>query len=465
MWQTQSALALAILMTHAAFAGAAPLALDKGDRVLVLAPHPDDESLGCGGLLRDAVRAGIPVHVAFLTNGDANELSFLVWERRPVVTSKGAIGMGRLRSEEARHAARALGLRDDAVTFLGYPDAGTMPMWTGCWGARPPHESLITRVTAVPYEAALRPGAPYKPESVLQDLQTVLRRFRPTRIFVSHPADAHPDHRALYLYLTAALWETPDLPAPAVHPYLIHHQHWPVPSADPPATPLDPPTLLGEEIAWQRRPLDAADQSAKRAALEAHATQMAYSREFMLGFVRANELFGDFAPSALGQPDAARNLLAGPTSDAPDPRVQTTPQARESFVGIEWRRVERHGGALTLTAELSRRLLPGTRAVFHLFGARPDRPFAGMPKLRVAIGALGFQVADQDTALPKTLVTVGRAGRRLTVTVPLTLLGEPRRLLIGADTVVADMFMHPAGWRIVELGAWAPAGSQPATNR
>jgi hypothetical protein len=293
----------------------------------------------------------------------------------------------------------------------------------------------------------------------------VLRKFRPTRIFVSHPADAHPDHRAWYLYTMVTLWETPDLPMPIVHPYLIHHKDWPVPSTDPPATPLDPPSFFDDEIAWQRRPLDATTQSAKRSALEAHATQMAYSREFMLGFVRRNELFGDFAPAALRQPDGARDLLAGPATDGPDSRAQVSPETRASFVGIEWRHVERHGGLLTLTADLSRRLLPGTHAVFYLFGARPDRPFAGMPKVRVTIGPLGVRVANQDAPLPDASVTVDRSvtadrkGRRLTVTVPVALLGDPQRVLIGADTDLADLPMHPAGWRIVELGGWPAPGS------
>jgi LmbE family N-acetylglucosaminyl deacetylase len=465
MWQTRSVVALAVVLAQSAAAGASSLAFQPGDRVLVLAPHPDDESLGCGGILHEAVRAGIPVHVVFLTNGDANELSFLVWERHPVVTSKGAVDMGRLRGEEARRATRALGLPADALTFLGYPDAGTMPMWTRGWGAHPPYESLITRVTAVPYQTALRPGAPYKPESVLEDVQTVLRKFRPTRLFVSHPADAHADHRACYLYAMAALWETPDVPAPTVYPYLIHYNHWPGPSADPAVTPLEPPPLLGQEIAWQQHVLDAGDLDAKRAALEAYATQNAYNRRFMLGLVRANELFGDFTPAVLRTPDAARDLLAGPASATPDPRIPATPHPPGSFVGIVWRRVERHGASVTLTAELSRRLLPGTYAVFYLFGARPDRPFAGMPKLRVTIGPLGSRVADRDTPLPKAPVAVGRSGRRLAVTVPMTLLGEPRRLLIGADTGLADVPMHSAGWRIIELDEWAGSGSRPTANR
>ena len=41
-------------------------------RVLMLAPHPDDESLGTGGLIQRATRAGGEVHVVFVTDGDNN---------------------------------------------------------------------------------------------------------------------------------------------------------------------------------------------------------------------------------------------------------------------------------------------------------------------------------------------------------------------------------------------------------
>ena len=46
-----------------------------GKRVLVLAPHPDDETFGCGGSLALHAEAGDPVKVVFLTNGAAGEAS------------------------------------------------------------------------------------------------------------------------------------------------------------------------------------------------------------------------------------------------------------------------------------------------------------------------------------------------------------------------------------------------------
>src|SRR5574340_1404799 len=50
----------------------------RGDRILVVAPHPDDESLGCAGLIKQAVENGADVHVVVMTNGDANEWSVVL---------------------------------------------------------------------------------------------------------------------------------------------------------------------------------------------------------------------------------------------------------------------------------------------------------------------------------------------------------------------------------------------------
>src|SRR6202008_2455796 len=52
------------------------------DRLLVLAPHPDDETLGTGGLLSRAARLAIATEVVFVTDGDDNPWPQRVLERR-----------------------------------------------------------------------------------------------------------------------------------------------------------------------------------------------------------------------------------------------------------------------------------------------------------------------------------------------------------------------------------------------
>jgi hypothetical protein len=55
----------------------------KDDRVLILAPHPDDEAIGAGGLIQRALSAGAKVNIICFTNGDFNQAAFLVYEKKP----------------------------------------------------------------------------------------------------------------------------------------------------------------------------------------------------------------------------------------------------------------------------------------------------------------------------------------------------------------------------------------------
>src|SRR5439155_23937342 len=124
--------------------------------------------------------------------------------------------MGLVRHDAAVAAAGFLGLGPGVLTCLGYPDFETFEIWTEHWGEKPPLRSKLTRVTAVAYASALRPGAPYKGEEILRDLSTLLRDFLPTKVFVSHPSDHNPNHRALYLFTRLALLDLEFDLAPAV---------------------------------------------------------------------------------------------------------------------------------------------------------------------------------------------------------------------------------------------------------
>lgn len=75
----------------------------------VLAPHPDDESLGCGGLIAQAAAAGIPAHVVVLTDGTGSH---------PNSRRFPASALAALRRSETRAAVEALGLARDRVHFL-----------------------------------------------------------------------------------------------------------------------------------------------------------------------------------------------------------------------------------------------------------------------------------------------------------------------------------------------------------
>ena len=81
--------------------------------VLVLSPHPDDESLGCGGLFAACNENGLPAYAAFLTDGAASHLHSREYPPARLAT---------LREAEARSALVSLGVAEDRIEFLGFPD-------------------------------------------------------------------------------------------------------------------------------------------------------------------------------------------------------------------------------------------------------------------------------------------------------------------------------------------------------
>ncbi|HEX3347934.1 MAG TPA: PIG-L family deacetylase, partial [Acetobacteraceae bacterium] len=81
---------------------------------LVLAPHPDDESIGCGGIIAGCCAQGPPPTVVVVTDGAASHPGSRRWPPE---------ALRDLRESEAREAVRRLGLPGDRIRFLRLADA------------------------------------------------------------------------------------------------------------------------------------------------------------------------------------------------------------------------------------------------------------------------------------------------------------------------------------------------------
>ncbi|MCL6285285.1 PIG-L family deacetylase [Ruegeria sp. 2012CJ41-6] len=86
-----------------------------GRSCLVLAPHPDDETLGCGGVVMHKLAAWSHVEVIVATDGAASHL-----DDPTCTTSRDALV--EMRERETRLACGELGLEPDHVSFLRFPD-------------------------------------------------------------------------------------------------------------------------------------------------------------------------------------------------------------------------------------------------------------------------------------------------------------------------------------------------------
>lgn len=141
-------------------------------KVLIIAPHPDDEVIGCGGTIRLGVEHGDEVAVVFLTSGE------LGLKQLP------ADEAWQIREREAKRAAQILGL--GRLYFLRQPD----------W----------------------RLGENKK--SATRALMEVIRSEKPGVLYLPHPGDGHPDHQAALPILRAALKKWPG-PRPQLFGYEI----------------------------------------------------------------------------------------------------------------------------------------------------------------------------------------------------------------------------------------------------
>ena len=428
------------------------LTLKTDDRILVLAPHPDDETLASGGLIQQAQARGLPVHVSFLTNGDNNEWAYSLYRGALSLDPTSVLEGGLVRHQEALNATAALGLKPKDVTFLGYPDFGTLRIWLDHWRNREPLRAMMTERNAVPYTSALSPNAPYRGESILADLTTVLRDFKPTKIIVSDPGDQNPDHQALYLFTRVALWNLRNEIDPEIYTYLVHYGRFPSPRGLLKAAPLEAPANFDVGGIWHTLPLTPAQLDRKLTALLQHKSQWGAASRYLESFVRSNELFaarGDDLKVTPAAPVVVNESIA--LRGARRPLEQLTPQERAKYVGAEIDRISLDGDTLVISATLAQPLPQDVKATAYLFGYRDDRSFAEMPKLHVEIGESGHKLYDAGKPLKDDSVRVTSSPNAIEMRVPLASLGSPERVLLGLRVQTGEAPLESEPWRVLDL--------------
>ncbi|HEY3411700.1 MAG TPA: PIG-L family deacetylase [Armatimonadota bacterium] len=273
----------------------------RGDRILIFAPHCDDETLGLSGLTQQAVAAGADVRVVFVTNGDGFPYSAEREYQRLRLKPSDYVKFGMSRQVEALQAVAASGVARNHVTFLGYPDGGVSELWLHNWTPARPYKSRFTSRTRSPYPNSRTRNAVYCGQSVMSDIEGLVRAFHPTQVYCPHPNDNHADHWATYTFVTAALWQLRrDASAfgPAGRPpieglYVVHRGDWPVPQGYHPKSGLPPPAaLLQADTEWKQIPITPAQAAVKLNAISKYRSQTRVMKRFLMSFVRKNELVG-----------------------------------------------------------------------------------------------------------------------------------------------------------------------------
>ncbi len=148
-------------------------------RVVVVAPHPDDETLGCGGAIAILCNQGCDVKVLVISDGTLSH---------PNSQKYPAPALQSMREQETLTALALLGVKQEAITFLRLKD-GSVPSCTA------PHFK----------EAKVR-------------CQDYLQKAIPETIFMPRRFDPHPDHRATWQLIRTALLELGMMPRRIEYP-------------------------------------------------------------------------------------------------------------------------------------------------------------------------------------------------------------------------------------------------------
>jgi LmbE family N-acetylglucosaminyl deacetylase len=263
----------------------------RRDRVLIVAPHIDDEVIAAGGYAADAIASGAEVFVVFVTAGDCNRFSARLMHKTLEPTPSNYLSVGRARIAEAKSAMKLLGVPEDHCFLLGYPDRGLRPMLDDRVATV---RSRGTAQRAVPYDDALSPGASYTYASLMRDMTRVVELANPTTVIAPVPFDLHPDHSASAAITDLALHAAAI--APSRLGYLIHMSRVPTAWVNKPGGALLPPARM-KAYSWATYALSDRVIQVKHNVLMTYKSQRPYVFLLRNAFVRRNELFFVYPPA------------------------------------------------------------------------------------------------------------------------------------------------------------------------
>ncbi len=260
------------------------------ERILVVAPHPDDEAIALGGWIADRIASGAEVWAVVLTDGEdfpkAVRASRLA--RGPFLKATHFLKLGRMRREEGHRALGHLGIPPERRFFLAYP---TKRLWRLATTTRP-QEIIRSGATRQRFGIAewagqRRPPHPFSRDRLEADLDAVLTHSRPDVILLPHPRDSNADHRATALVMGETL--TRHGFAGDLRGYLVHQgsrYRFPRRLAYQPDGELLVPTGFPPPVSYEP---SAAAVRTKEAALRAHRSQIRLRDRFLVSFIRRNE--------------------------------------------------------------------------------------------------------------------------------------------------------------------------------
>lgn len=410
------------------------------DRILVVAPHPDDEALGCAGIIRRAVKNNIPVRVVLMTNGDGYKTNVELYLKTITTKSRDFQKMGTIRHFETIDAMRRLELNSSNISFLSYPDGGLQYLFDNNWDYDKLHRG-INGADHAPYPFSYQKDAPYCGANVDKNLEEIINEFKPTIILYPDPGDDHPDHWATHAFVEYTL--TKMNYRCKKYTYLVHKGvEWPFPWVFAPGRYLLPPQeLLGLSGKWMIFHLIGNEEFLKGYAIREYNSQKIVLDPILESFVRKDELFAIY-------PD----ITVYPTDKKPDFFAKDG-MPKASFKDVTLNNLVTTGLAYNeknawIVLETKNRMKKDASYKFHM------RIFRGEKVERIDIKvkderAVSEVVAKNSIKINEN-IEVESKGNRMVIQIPSSLFEDANDVMLSVDILDGEM-ADRADWFKFEL--------------
>jgi LmbE family N-acetylglucosaminyl deacetylase len=288
----------------AAFAQPSPT---HPDSIVVFAPHPDDEVIGCAGIIMQALARGAQVKVVAITSGDGFPAAAagVTHKRVDQVGPDDFLALSRLRQTESRTALEILGGQADDLIVFGYPDSDLGNLYDSTddkvFRQQFTKKNETYALIQKDYHTSVHgKPAPYQRSSVLGDLVELLTTLQPTEIYVTDETDGHIDHRAAFWFVRDAARQVGY--KGAFYTYLVHGlPSWPFPPEITPNLRFESRKVDGEVaprgLPWpppRRVPLTREQAQRKLKSIQAHnipVVGLPDHQKEMESFVKSEEVF------------------------------------------------------------------------------------------------------------------------------------------------------------------------------
>jgi LmbE family N-acetylglucosaminyl deacetylase len=417
------------------------------ERILIVSPHPDDESLAVAGIIKKAVDNNQSVLLVEVTDGSGSINSSKLRKFNEEHNSSGSLV--EIRRNETINAMKTLGLSEENIIFLGYPDGGLNHMFNDNWGVEIPFKSNneFNQFDYCPYNYTYKQNSSYSGACLSHDLNKIIHEFKPTSIYYPDVGDEHKDHRAtsaFVMYSSAENNYTGNK-----YTYLIHKsRNWPSPSIYAPILGLLPPDeVYNLDAIWYKSNLNLAEQWAKEQAINSYQTQIYNTNGKIRSFIRRNEIFAVYPKITLSKVESNFTGHIMPESTFQDVRVKFNSQELQNqnltSAGLAYN--EKQAILILKCPELT-----DEKSVnFHL--RIYDQKFKRID-IRVQNKSAQYEKKDSNSFNPKIKPEDEYLNQTLIVKIPLETILSSKIILFSVDIKdVNNNLIYQMPWREMAL--------------